>query len=96
MSIGPVNRVPIPVRIHYLVGNHDWFFHLSGPAHDAIRKMIVEAIGLENSPTIPFPHEPFESQVLDPICPAANCQLLISLLRAEQGNAEERRFTKSY
>lgn len=67
VSIGSVNRVPVPLRIHYLVGNHDWFFHLRGPAHDAIRKMIVDAIGLENSPTIPFPHEPFESQVLEKI-----------------------------
>ena len=62
-----VNRLPVPARIHYLVGNHDWFFHLKGTAYDAIRKMIVEAIGLENFPSIPFPHEPFESQVLEKI-----------------------------
>jgi hypothetical protein len=67
VSTKPVSRVPVPVRIHYLVGNHDWFFHLKGPVHDAIRKMIVEAIGLDNSPSIPFPHEPFESQVIERI-----------------------------
>jgi UDP-2,3-diacylglucosamine pyrophosphatase LpxH len=61
----PLSRVPVPVRIHYLVGNHDWFFHLKGPAHDAIRKMIVDAIGLENSPNGPFPHEPFESRTIE-------------------------------
>ena len=27
----PAGRVHIPVRIHYMVGNHDWFFHLKGP-----------------------------------------------------------------
>jgi UDP-2,3-diacylglucosamine pyrophosphatase LpxH len=63
----PLHRVPVPVRIHYLVGNHDWFFHLKGPAHDTIRKMIVDAIGLENSPNRPFPHEPFESQAIESI-----------------------------
>ncbi len=63
----PFSRVPVPVRIHYLVGNHDWFFHLKGPAYDAIRKMIVDAIGLENSPNAPFPHEPFESQTIEKI-----------------------------
>jgi UDP-2,3-diacylglucosamine pyrophosphatase LpxH len=65
--VKPPDRVPVPVRIHYLVGNHDWFFHLKGPAHDAIRKTIVDALGLENSPNLPFPHEPFESQVIEKI-----------------------------
>jgi hypothetical protein len=63
----PTHRVPVPIRIHYLVGNHDWFFHLQGPAHDAIRKTIVDALGLENSPDVPFPHEPFESQAIENI-----------------------------
>jgi hypothetical protein len=38
VMVKPPHRVPVPVRIHYLVGNHDWFFHLQEPAHDAIRK----------------------------------------------------------
>lgn len=59
------HRVPVPVRIHYLVGNHDWFFHLKGPGHDDIRKMIVDAIGLENSPNTAFPHDPLESAVIE-------------------------------
>jgi len=67
VMVKPPHRVPVPVRIHYLVGNHDWCFHLKGPAHDAIRKMIVDALGLENSPNLPFPHEPFESQVIEKI-----------------------------
>ncbi len=65
VSVKPLSRVHVPVRIYYLVGNHDWFFHLTGPAHDATRKMIVDAIGLENSPNAPFPHEPFESKAIE-------------------------------
>jgi len=65
--INPPARVPIPVRIHYLVGNHDWFFHLQGPAHDQIRARIVDALGLQNSASIPFPHEPFESALIEQI-----------------------------
>ena len=57
-------RVPVPVRIHYLVGNHDWFFHLNGQAYDAIRKQIVDAIGLSNDPDIVFPHDPEESALI--------------------------------
>ena len=60
-------RVPVPVRIHYMVGNHDWFFHLEGPAFDAIRQQIVTAIGLENAATGPFPHDPSESALITQI-----------------------------
>ena len=48
------------VRIHYLVGNHDWYYRLPGPAFDDIRREIVEAMGLSNS-FRPFPHDPGES-----------------------------------
>jgi len=57
-------RVPVGVRLHYLVGNHDWFFHLPGPAFNVIRKMIVTAVGLDNPAEAPFPHDPFESEEL--------------------------------
>jgi hypothetical protein len=60
-------RVPVPVRIHYLVGNHDWFYHLRGEAFDAIRKLIVEAIGLETPASTPFPHDPTESPLLQEV-----------------------------
>jgi UDP-2,3-diacylglucosamine pyrophosphatase LpxH len=53
-------RVPIPVHIHYMVGNHDWFFHLPNSAYDPIRKTIIEALGLDNDPALPFPHDPEE------------------------------------
>jgi UDP-2,3-diacylglucosamine pyrophosphatase LpxH len=38
-------RVPVKVRVHYMVGNHDWFFHLPGSAYDAIRAKIINAMG---------------------------------------------------
>ena len=60
-------RVPVKVRLHYMVGNHDWFYHLPGPAYDAIRQSVVEAIGLTNSAQEPFPHDPSESPLLEHI-----------------------------
>jgi len=39
-------RVPVPLRLHFMVGNHDWFFHLPGVAYDAIRRRVVDAFGL--------------------------------------------------
>jgi len=48
--------VPVTVRLHYMVGNHDWYYHLPGPAFDAIRGRIVEAFGLSNT-VQPFPYE---------------------------------------
>jgi UDP-2,3-diacylglucosamine pyrophosphatase LpxH len=61
------NRVPVEVRTHYMVGNHDWFYHLPGPAYDEIRQSVVEAMGLVNSPFEPFPHDPAESTMLQEI-----------------------------
>ncbi len=46
----------VPVRITYFVGNHDWMLRLPGAAYDAIRSRVVEALGLANDPTRPFPH----------------------------------------
>ena len=66
-AVKPADRVAVPVRIHYLIGNHDWFFHLKGPAHDRVRAKVVDAIGLETSSTTPFPHEPFESILIEQI-----------------------------
>lgn len=57
-------RVSVAVHVHYLVGNHDWFFHLPGAAFNDIRKMVVSAAGLDNPPEMPFPHDPFESEKL--------------------------------
>jgi UDP-2,3-diacylglucosamine pyrophosphatase LpxH len=55
------------VHIHYLVGNHDWFFHLPGDPYDKMRKTIVDAMGLATSATVPFPHDPSESPSIQQI-----------------------------
>src|SRR5258706_70399 len=33
-------RIPIKVRIHYMIGNHDWYYHLKGGAFDQIRQEV--------------------------------------------------------
>jgi len=43
-----------------MIGNHDWFFNLSGEEYDRIREQVIEALGLAN-PTGPFPYTPEES-----------------------------------
>ncbi|HEV2351328.1 MAG TPA: hypothetical protein VG028_15935 [Terriglobia bacterium] len=53
-------RVPVEVHNYYMVGNHDWFYHLRGPVYDRLRGTIVEAMGLDNPATLPFPHDPAE------------------------------------
>ncbi len=53
-------QVMVPVRIFYLLGNHDWYYHLPGSAFEGIRKKIRQAFGLSNPPG-PFPHEARES-----------------------------------
>lgn len=61
------NRQPVKVHIHYLVGNHDWFFHLPGNSYNQIRQTLVSAIGLETPANTPFPHDPSESAVIESI-----------------------------
>ncbi len=61
-------RVPVKVRLHYMVGNHDWFYHLPGPAYDIIRQTVVEAIGLANSAQEPFPHDLAELPTIQALC----------------------------
>ncbi len=55
---------PVPVRIHYMVGNHDWFFHLPGARFDALRQKIIRQLGLSNRPDQPFPHDITEDDEL--------------------------------
>ncbi|GJM63988.1 hypothetical protein [Persicobacter diffluens] len=57
-------RVPVKVNIHYMVGNHDWFYHLPGVAYNNIRQSVISAMGLVNSPNEIFPHDPKESPLL--------------------------------
>ncbi|MDB4285664.1 hypothetical protein N9933_00010 [bacterium] len=61
-------RLRIPVNLHYMVGNHDWFYHLPGEAYNQLRKEVVDACGLANDPKKPFAHEIEECPVLQEIC----------------------------
>jgi hypothetical protein len=56
-------RIPLKVCIHYLIGNHDWYYHLKGSAFDEIRGNIINTIGLSN-PIGLFPYELDEHSVL--------------------------------
>ena len=53
----------VPVNIHYMIGNHDWFFHLPAAAYNPIRQRVIDTLGLSN-PVGPFPHDPKESDVI--------------------------------
>ncbi len=55
---------PVPVRVHYMVGNHDWFFHHPSPALRAVRELVVQKMGLANPGDKPFPHDMSESEEL--------------------------------
>ena len=55
---------PVKVNIHYMVGNHDWFFRLPGPSYDLLRQSICRHMGLANRADQPFPHDPNESEVI--------------------------------
>ena len=55
--------IPIKVRLQYMIGNHDWYYHLKGSAFDEIRKTIIDSLGLSNSSNL-FPYELDESPPL--------------------------------
>jgi UDP-2,3-diacylglucosamine pyrophosphatase LpxH len=59
-------RIPVPVRIHYMVGNHDWYYHLPGNAFDEVRKAVIASMGLCNDAR-PFPYELKENPALEDI-----------------------------
>lgn len=52
-----VERVPVKVHTYYMTGNHDWYYHLPHSPYHAIRAKLVTAMGLENDPAQPFPHD---------------------------------------
>jgi len=58
------DREPVPVKIHYMVGNHDWFYRLPGPGYDLLRQTLVRHMGLANKHDTPFPHDPHETDEL--------------------------------
>jgi UDP-2,3-diacylglucosamine pyrophosphatase LpxH len=55
-----IDRVRVKVRMHYMAGNHDWFYHLPHHPYSDIRRAVVETLGLDNDPSLPFPHDPEE------------------------------------
>jgi len=57
-------RQPVDVRVHYVVGNHDWFLHLPDRRFNALRRRVKDAMGLCNNPSRPFPHDPSSSPAL--------------------------------
>ena len=59
-------RIPVNVRIHYMVGNHDWYYRLPGTVFDEIRKAVIDSMGLCNE-SGPFPYEPEEHPALHEI-----------------------------
>ena len=54
----------VPVRIFYMVGNHDWFYHLGDTSFNRIRKKLVGAMGLAHPYTKPFPYDAGENDEL--------------------------------
>jgi UDP-2,3-diacylglucosamine pyrophosphatase LpxH len=57
-------ELPVAVRTHYMVGNHDWPLHLSGPQYDVLRHKVAHHLGLANQHNRPFPHDSSESEEL--------------------------------
>ena len=53
----------VPVKMYYIVGNHDWFYHIPNDPvnhadidYNAIRRKVIHALGLSNDPAYAFPH----------------------------------------
>ena len=56
--------VPVPVAAHYLVGNHDWFYHLPSRELDPLRQTIIRHLGLAHGQPGAFAHDPSETPEL--------------------------------
>jgi UDP-2,3-diacylglucosamine pyrophosphatase LpxH len=56
-------QLPVKVNLYYMVGNHDWYYHLPGESFDQIRREIIAAMGLSNDFS-PFPFTLEESPAL--------------------------------
>lgn len=54
----------VPVRIHYMVGNHDWFLHLPDNGFEPVRQAIASHMGLCTPVDRPFPHDMNENETL--------------------------------
>ncbi|WP_425616654.1 hypothetical protein NA78x_000306 [Anatilimnocola sp. NA78] len=58
------DEMPVAVRTHYMVGNHDWPLHLPGASYDLLRHKVAHHLGLASPHNKPFPHEAAESEEL--------------------------------
>lgn len=54
------DMVPVPVKMYYMIGNHDWYYGIPGPRFDEIRGEVVDALGLSQS-NAPFPYAPADN-----------------------------------
>ena len=59
-------RLPVKVNLYYMVGNHDWYYHLPGKNFDQVRRDLITTLGLSNTEA-PFPHQLEESPALQEI-----------------------------
>jgi UDP-2,3-diacylglucosamine pyrophosphatase LpxH len=66
VPVSPSEKQTLPVKVsnHYMVGNHDWFYHLSLPGYERLRQKLARDFGLANDPDAPFAHDPEESPPL--------------------------------
>jgi hypothetical protein len=55
---------PVPVRIHYMVGDHDRLLHAAGPEYDALRRQVAGHLALSTRTDLPFAHDPQEDEAL--------------------------------
>ena len=51
------NLVEVETHIHYMIGNHDWYYGIPGAPFDKIRDEVVEVFGLSQNSS-PFPYRP--------------------------------------
>lgn len=52
---GSKNLAPVEIHLHYMIGNHDWYYGVPGTPFDEIRAEVVEALGLSQDSS-PFPY----------------------------------------
>ncbi|MBT3187931.1 MAG: hypothetical protein HN736_13745 [Anaerolineae bacterium] len=55
--------IKIETHLHYMIGNHDWYYGIPGTPFDEIRAEVVEALGLSQDSS-PFPYRPEDNDDL--------------------------------
>lgn len=59
-----VNGKKVKVDIFYMVGNHDWMFHIADSRYNSIRQKVCDAFHLSNDFTKAFPFNSEENEIL--------------------------------